>query len=109
VELLIIPIEISISEFITRVFVSSVFFSCKLFAKNRDTPTGTPTAAIVEKIIDIEITVEDVPIISGVAILVSVIHNKYPENNWTRDSTNIKAAPFPMMWLINLVHPQSLT
>jgi hypothetical protein len=30
---------------------------------------------------DIEITVDDVPMISGVAILVRIIHNRYPENS----------------------------
>ena len=78
-------------------------------AKNRDTPIGIPIVAMVEKMIDIETTVDEVPMISGVAILVRVIHRRYPESNATSDSINIKAAPFPTVCPLNSLHLKSHT
>jgi hypothetical protein len=44
---------------------------------------------MVAKIMEIEMTVEEVPIISGVAILVRVIHRRYPESKATSDSMSM--------------------
>ena len=104
-----IPSEISIKEFLTKIFASSILFSWKLLAINRDTPTGIPIVAIVEKIMDIETTADEVPMISGVAILLRVIHRRYPESNATSDSINMKAAPFPTVCPLNSLHLKSLT
>jgi hypothetical protein len=78
-------------------------------AKNRDTPEGMPIVAMVVKIIAIEIAAEDVPIISGEAILARVIHNRYPDSSAMTVSTNIYAAPFPTTCPTNLLHLQSHT
>lgn len=61
-------------------FASSKRCSEKLFPKKWETPYGTPMVAIVAKIPEKEITVEEVPIISGVAILDRNNHNTYPES-----------------------------
>lgn len=91
-------------ESFTNVLASSKFLSWKDLAKNRDTPEGMPMVAMVVKIVAIEIAAEDVPIISGEAILARVIHNRYPDSSAMTVSTNIYAAPFPTTCPTNLLH-----
>lgn len=70
------PTEIRTTESFTNLLDRVRFFSLNDLAKNRDTPVGIPIDAIVANIVAIEIAAEDVPMISGEAILARVIHNK---------------------------------
>ena len=58
----------------TNALASSRLFSEKRFAKNLETPIGTPIVATTVKMVAREIIDEDVPMMSGVAILVNPIH-----------------------------------
>ena len=62
---IIIPNEVKITDALTNFFVTSKFFSEKLLPRNRWTPIGIPIEAIVEKITVNDITVEEIPIMSG--------------------------------------------
>jgi hypothetical protein len=68
-----------------------------------------PIVATIVKIVAREITVEDVPMISGVAILVKPIHKRYPERSPIIVSINMYAAPFPTLCPFNWLHPPSHT
>ena len=75
-KLAIIPMPTRIKEDFTNTLPSSRLFSEYSFAKKRETPSGTPIVATVAKILAREITAEDVPMISGVAIRVNPIHKR---------------------------------
>ena len=93
-------------ESFTNILASSRLPSWKALARKRDTPEGMPIAAMVVKMVAIEIAAEDVPIISGEAILARVIHNRYPDSNAITVSTNMYAAPLPTTCPTNLLHLQ---
>ncbi len=65
----------------TRIAISPVCLSEKLFPRKRIQPVETPTSAIPEKIRTNEITVDEIPMISGVTILEMKNHNKYPKKS----------------------------
>src|SRR5688572_31694599 len=65
----------------TRTAVSPVCRSEKLFPSKRIQPVETPTSAIPEKIRTNEITVDEIPMMSGVTILEMKNHNKYPKKS----------------------------
>jgi hypothetical protein len=71
-----IPAPTSTNEDFAKTRASSRLFSELRFAIKRETPNGIPIVATVAKILAIEITVEDVPMMSGVAILVNPNHKR---------------------------------
>jgi len=68
--------QIMSKDAFTSIAVSPVCLSEKLFPRKRILPVEIPTSTIAEKISAREITVEEIPIISGVTILDIKIHKK---------------------------------
>lgn len=73
------PENIISNDAFTSIAVFPICPSEKLLARKRVTPVETPTSTMAEKIIVREITVEEIPIISGVTILDIKIHKTYPK------------------------------
>ena len=71
--------QIISNDAFTRIAVSPVCFSEKLFPRKRILPVETPKSTMPEKISTREITVEEIPIISGGTILEIKTHKRNPE------------------------------
>ena len=83
------PEHTRIREAFTNTLASFICPSEKLFPKNRVLPRETPRSTMTEKMTLREITVDEIPITSGVVILdkkkPEKVSNKHPDNSFNID------------------------